>query len=210
MNRPPEDVMNDDTLAGDVTGLLRRWRQGDKAALDGLVSVVYPDLRRVARARLRGERAWHSWHTTALVHEVYLRLVELDRLSVESRTHFVAFAARLMRQILVDHARRQKAEKRGGGGALIALDGVVAEASTAVVDVLDLDEALEALTRLEARLCRVVELKFFAGFTIAETAAALEVSTATVERDWAVAKAWLHDRLTSRARPGPARDGPEP
>lgn len=190
--------MTDATPHGDVTNLLARWRRGDKSALDLLVSVVYPDLRRVARARLRGECAWNSIHTTALVNEVYIRLVEIDRLAVENRTHFLAIAARLMRQILVDSARRHRADKRGGGATLFALDDVSPATAPPVVDILALDSALDELAHLEARLSRVVELKFFAGFTIDETAAALDVSTATVERDWTVARAWLHDRLTGR------------
>jgi RNA polymerase sigma factor (TIGR02999 family) len=197
--------MTDDTPRGDVTSLLVRWRQGDRVALDALVSVVYPQLRRVARARLRGERAGHSLHTTALVNEVYLRLVEVNRLSVESRTHFLAVAARLMRQILVDHARRREADKRGGGVTVVVLDEAAPAVSPAVVDVLDLDEALEALALLDPRLCRVVELKYFVGFTIQETAAALDVSPATVERDWTVARAWLHGRLTDRRAPDSSR-----
>ena len=142
-------------------------------------------------------------HTTALVHEVYIRMVEIDRLSVENRTHFLAVAARLMRQILVDSARRRRADKRGGGAALFELDEVLPATAPPVVDILALDSALDELAHLEARLSRVVELKFFAGFTIDETAAALDVSRATVERDWTVARAWLHDRLTARpvARP---------
>ena len=126
---------------------------------------------------------------------MYLRLVNVDRLTFSNRAHFFAVAARLMRQILVDHARRQTAEKRGAGATMIALEDVSPAVAPAVVDVLALDEALEDLG-LQERLCRVVELRFFAGLTIDETAAALEVSSATVERDWVVAKAWLYNRLS--------------
>jgi len=182
---------------GAVTALLLRWRHGDKAALDVLIPLVYQDLRRVARARLRDERSGRSLQTTALVHEVYLRLVDVERLSFEDRTHFFAVAARLMRQILVDHARRRQAAKRGGDATMLPLDAVTPTVSPNLVDVLALDRALEDLARLEERLCRVVELKFFAGLTIDETAVALEVSPATVERDWAFAKAWLHGRLSN-------------
>ena len=184
----------DDQRDHDVTGLLIKWRHGDKAALDELIPLVYGELRRVARARLRGERAGGSLQTTALVHEAYLRFANLHRLTLENRSHFFAVAARLMRQILVDEARRARAEKRGGGITMMPIDGV-SPRSPSILDVLALDRALEELRSLEDRLCRVVELKFFAGLTIDETAEALDVSRATVERDWAVAKAWLYDRL---------------
>ena len=180
----------------DVTALLAQWRHGDKSALDALVPLVYDELRRVAHARLRGEAAGHQLQTTALVHEAYLRLVDIKRMAVDSRTHFFAVAARLMRQVLVDHARRQRADKRGGGATMLTLDQVPAGVSPNVVDVLALDTALEELAALDERLCRVVELKFFAGLTIDETAAALDVAAVTVERDWAVARAWLYARFS--------------
>ena len=179
----------------DVTELLINWRLGDKAALDALISLVYRELRGVAAARLRGERAGCSLQTTALVHETYLRLVDLNRLKLENRTHFFAIAARLMRQILVDHARRAEADKRGGGLTIVTLEETSPLSAPNQVDVLALDEALQELKSMDERLCRVVELKFFAGLTINETAEALEVSSATVERDWTTAKAWLYDRL---------------
>lgn len=184
-------------MDNNATALLIKWRQGDNAALDALIPMVYTELRRVARARLRSERVGHSLQTTALVHEVYLRLVDIDRLTFENRAHFFAIAARLMRQILVDHARRQRATKRGGGETMLTLEDVSPSASPNLVDVIALDVALDDLAQVDARLCRVVELKFFAGLNINETAAALDVSSATVERDWAVAKAWLHERLSS-------------
>jgi RNA polymerase sigma factor (TIGR02999 family) len=179
-----------------VTALLLSWRQGDKAALDRLIPLVYDELRRVARARLKDERANHVLQTTALVHETYVRLIDLDRMTIQNRAHFFALAARLMRQVLVDYARRAQADKRGGGVTIVALDdaGPVA-AKMADVDVLALDEALEQLAAVDERLCRVVELKFFAGLNIDETAEALEVSAATVERDWSFARAWLYQRL---------------
>jgi RNA polymerase sigma-70 factor, ECF subfamily len=129
---------------------------------------------------------------------VYLRLVDVDRMTLENRAHFFAIASRLMRQVLVDHARRRDADKRGGDVTIVSLADVAPAGAGTTVDVLDLDEALDELTTLDPRLCRVVELKFFGGLTIEETAAALEVSRATVERDWAVAKAWLYDRMSSR------------
>ena len=180
----------------DVTDLLLSWRQGDAAALDRLVPLVYDELRRVARRHLRGESPGHALQATALVHEVYLRLVDVDRMTLTSRAHFFGVAATLMRQIVVDYARRQRADKRGGGVTVLSLDQALPAAWTSSVDVLALDQALEELAVMDARLCRVVELKFFAGLTIDETAEALDVSCATVERDWAAAKAWLYDRLT--------------
>jgi RNA polymerase sigma factor (TIGR02999 family) len=186
----------DDRANGDVTGLLIKLRQGDKSALDTLIPLVYGELRRVASARLRGERPGQSLQTTALVHETYLRFVDLHRLTLENRTHFFAVAARLMRQILVDHARRAHADKRGGHMTIISVEAEPPLQAPDIVDVLALDQALEELAVMDARLCRVVELKFFAGLTIDETAEALDVSCATVERDWAAAKAWLYDRLT--------------
>jgi len=183
----------------DVTALLIQWRQGDKSSLDALIPMVYRELRAVAGARLRGERARASIQTTALVHETYLRLVDLHRLTVDSRTHFFAIAARLMRQILVDQARRATADKRGGSRTLVELQADTPAPDPNVVDVLTLDQALDELSSMDERLCRVVELKFFAGLTIDEMAEALDVSPATIERDWAAAKAWLYARLTAPA-----------
>jgi RNA polymerase sigma factor (TIGR02999 family) len=187
VNDPPTD---------DVTGLLLNWRQGDPATLERIVPLVYNELRRVARGHLRGERANHTLQTTALVHEVYLRLVDVDRMTVQGRGHFFAMAARLMREILVDHARRKLAGKRGGGATIVGLDEASLEAVTSSVDVLVLNEALDVLSALDARQCRVVELRFFAGLNIDEAAEALGISTATVEREWAMAKAWLYQRLS--------------
>ena len=183
----------------EVTELLLSWRQGDAAALDRLIPVVYDELRRVARRRLRGEPPGHALQSTALVHEVYLRLVDVNRMTLQNRTHFFAVAATLMRQILVDHARRQQADKRGGRATMVSLDGVLPLVQSSSVDMLALDQALSALSSIDDRQCRVVELRFFAGLTIAEAAEALGVSSATVEREWALAKAWLYRQLSSRA-----------
>jgi RNA polymerase sigma factor (TIGR02999 family) len=190
--------MTDSSSRQSVTGLLLQWRDGRKEALDRLVPIVYSELKRLARTRLRGEQEGHSLQATALVHEVYLRLVDVDRMTLENRAHFFAVASRLMRQVLVDHARRRDADKRGGDVTIVSLADVAPAGPGTTVDILALDEALDALTTLDPRLCRVVELKFFGGLTIEETAAALEVSRATVERDWAVAKAWLYERMSSR------------
>ena len=168
-------------------------------ALERLVPLVYADLKKVARAHLRREQAGHSLQATALVHEVYLRLVGVERLRVDNRAHFMALAARLMRQILVDHARRKRAGKRGGAVTVVGLDLLPARAEPRAgapdVDILALDRALEELATFDAQQCRVVEMKFFAGLTIDETAEALGISAATVERAWVIARAWLYHRL---------------
>src|SRR3954470_19515838 len=184
----------------DVTGLLLSWRRGDAEALDRLVPLVYDELRRVARRHLRREQPGHALQATALVHEVYLRLVDVDRLTLQNRTHFFAVAAKLMRQILVDHARRQQAAKRGGGATMVSLEDASPAAQPLSVDVLALDQALDALSAIDARQGSVVELRFFAGLDIAETAEALGISPATVEREWAMAKAWLYRRLSPGER----------
>lgn len=182
----------------EVTKLLRSWRQGDGAALDRLVTLVHAELRRVARRHIRRESPGHTLQATALVHEVYLRLVGLDHLTLKDRAHFFAVAATLMRQILVDHARRKRADKRGGTGTVMSLDDVSPRSQTPIVDVLALDQALEALSARDPRQCRVVELRFFAGLSIDETAEAIGVSAATVEREWTMARAWLHRRLSKQ------------
>src|SRR6266542_4453396 len=178
-----------------VTATLREWQERDSGVLDRLIPLVYGELRRVARWHLRAERAGHILQTTALVREAYPRLVDMDRLTVHSRTHRLALAARLMRQILVDHARKRRAHKRSGGLNLIGLDDVEVAAQAPAVDVRALDEALNQLTAFDARLCHIVELRFFAGLNIDETAGALNISPATVEREWAGANAWLYRRL---------------
>ena len=190
--------MTDWRRAHDITNLLVLWRQGDATALDLLVPLVYDELRRVARRQFRGEPSGHALQPTALVHEVYLRLVDVDRMTLKSRAHFFGVASVLMRQILVDYARRQRADKRGGGVTMMSVDEVSPAAQAPTVDVLALDEALEALSSVDARQCRVVELRFFAGLTIDEAAEALAISPATVEREWAFAKAWLFRHLSHR------------
>jgi RNA polymerase sigma-70 factor (ECF subfamily) len=188
--------MPDVERRADVTQLLDAWQRGDDTALERLLPLVYDELRRVARARLRAERHGHTLQPTALVHEAYLRLIR-GATTPRNREHLFAMAARLMRQILVDHARRKGARKRGGAEAVVTLDTAIAAPELPVVDILALDQALNDLAALDPRLCQVVELKFFAGFNIDETARALAVSPATVERDWTVSKAWLHQHLTS-------------
>ncbi len=197
--------MAEPSRAVDVTGMLRAWHLGDEDALTRLIPLVYQELRRVARARLRTEPPGHILQTTALVHEAYLRLVQVDRMSVRDRAHLLSLAARLMRQVLVDVARKRRTVKRGGDVVRVSLSDVAVPAEASAIDVLALDEALGELTSLDPRLCQVVELKFFAGLSISEAAEALGVSTATVERDWTVARAWLQERLAQG--PGRRPDG---
>jgi RNA polymerase sigma-70 factor (ECF subfamily) len=176
---------------GEVTRLLKEWRDGNTDALNQLLPLVYAELRRIAAGRLRRERTTHSIEATALVHEAYLRLVAQDVPDWHDRVHFFAIAARLMRQILTDRARTRKAGKRGGGQAYVPLDEI--SVSTVLPDdrLLALDEALERLGALDEQQCKIVELRFFAGLSIDETAEALGISAATVNRDWAMAKSWL-------------------
>jgi RNA polymerase sigma factor (TIGR02999 family) len=183
-----------------VTELLQAWQQGDRGALERLLPLVYDELRRVARARLRQERPGHTLQATALVHEAYLRLIGPGEATPDNRAQLFGMAARLMREILVDHARRKNARKRGSAATKVSLHDAVAAPEIAIVDLLALDEALIELAARDARACQVVELRFFAGLTIDEVAEALHVSTATVERDWTVAKAWLHQRLSGPNR----------
>jgi len=175
----------------DVTGLLVAWGQGDRAADSRLIAVVYQDLRRVARRRLRAERADHSLAPTALVHEAYLRLVDLRRVRWQNRAQFFAIAARLMRQILVDHARAHVAAKRGGPGWKLPLAEDLGATLPRDVDLLDLDAALGKLATIDSRLGDLVVIRFFGGMTVEEAAESLGVSPATVKRDWSRARAWL-------------------
>jgi RNA polymerase sigma factor (TIGR02999 family) len=178
-------------VASDVTRLLAEWRDEEQqGALDQLVPLVYDELRRLAASRLRAEPDGHTLQPTALVHEAYARLVQAD-VSYESRVHFFAVAAQMMRRILVDHARRVRSAKRGGGAAPVTLNEQVADDEGADPDLLALDEALERLAQLEPRKAKVVELHYFGGLTYAETATALEISEATVDRDLRMARAWL-------------------
>jgi RNA polymerase sigma factor (TIGR02999 family) len=183
-----------------VAELLRKWRAGDQEALQALIPLVYNELHRLARHYLRGERPDHTLQSTALVHEAYLRLVNQGPFDVQNRAHFVAMAARLMRQILVDHARGHRAAKRGDGTKL-ALDDAVAFAPAQTVDVIALDDALNDLSRLDERQGRIVELRFFGGLSIEETAGVLGVSPATVKREWAAARAFLSSEMGKTSRP---------
>jgi RNA polymerase sigma factor (TIGR02999 family) len=183
-------------LPGEVTRLLQVWRAGDRNALDALVPHVYKELRRLAHFQLQKERPNHTLQSAALVHEAYARLVGQNSVEFESRTHFFAVAAQLMRQILVDYARRHRAEKRGAGVCLLTLDDAMALPQRKDLDVVALDDALTTLAEIDPRQSRVVELRFFAGLSLEETALALEVGPATVQRDWTAARAWLHREIS--------------
>ena len=175
--------------------MLLAWNQGDEAALERLIPIVHVELRRLARRQMRRERKSHTLQTTALVNEVYLRLVDVNRVRWQDRTHFFAMSARLMRRVLVDHARSRKYQKRGGNAIRVTLTSSMTLATDRGADLVALDDALTALTEFDARKGRVVELRFFGGLTVEETAQALGVSAETVMRDWRMAKAWLHKEL---------------
>lgn len=178
----------------DVTKLLQAWNAGDQTALEHLLPLVYAELRRVARNHLRRETPGLTLQPTALVNEAYLRLVQITDMTWHGRAHFFAMCSRLMRQILVDAARARRVAKRGGGAIRVSLDVDMLPGNSRP-DVVALDDALEALEALDPRKCRVVELRFFTGLTVEETAAVLDVSTDTVSRDWTFAKTWLSREL---------------
>ena len=177
-----------------IAEMLADWANGDPAARDLLVPIVYDELRRLAHHYMRGERQEHTLQTTALVNEAYLRLAGIHALKWRDRAHFFAMAATLMRRVLVDYARQRAREKRGAGVSVTSLDEN-AIAPRPAVDVVALDEALERLAAVDPQQSRVVELRFFAGLSVKETAEALGVSPATVKRDWATAKLWLYNEL---------------
>ena len=177
-----------------ISQLLADWANRDPAAREQLVPIVYEELRRLAHHHMRGERAGHTLQTTALVNEVYLRLAGIDGLRWRDRAHFFAMAATLMRRVLVDYARQRGREKRGAGISVISLDENAVAAQPAV-DIVALDEALARLAAVDPQQSRVVELRFFAGLSVDETAEALGISPATVKRDWATAKLWLYNEL---------------
>lgn len=183
-------------MDGEFTVWLSAWRQGDLSARDRLVQAVYPELRAIAQRQLGGERAGHTLQATALVNEAYMRLSGLERIEWQDRIHFVHMAARVMREVLVDHARRRAAHKRDGGErvSITSLDLPDDDG----IDVTALDGALDALERFDAEKAKIVELRYFGGLTIEETAEALGSSPATVKRHWQVARAWLHDALSDQ------------
>jgi len=185
-------------LSQTVTQLLGEWAEGNEEALQRLIPLVYDELRRQARRYFRRERADHTLQSTALVHEAYLRLCLQQAPRFANREHFFAISAQLMRQILVEHARRHRAAKRGGGHKL-ALDDSLALANMKDPDVIALDEALHQLAQLDPRQSHIVELRFFGGLSITEIASVLHVSPATVKRDWVTARVWLHHAVSRAA-----------
>jgi len=185
-DEPPEDV----------TALLARWSRGDSDALDALMPIIYAECRRIAARQLALERRDHSLDPTALVHELYLRLVDQQRASWENRAQFFGVAARLMRRVLVDHARARHAEKRGGDAVFVSLDAAADTPDDShVADVLAIDEALERLAAHDPEQVQIVELRYFAGLTVEETARVVGRSPRTVKREWRLAKAWLYQEL---------------
>ena len=190
----------------DITALLHAHAAGDSGALEQLLPKVYGELRRIARIRLRRERDTHTLAATDLVHEAYLKLLPVERVDWRSRAHFFAIASRAMRNVLVDHAVRRGAAKRGAGAAVLAIEDTAASTEQPLDDLIALSEALGRLERLDARQAQVVECRFFGGLSLEETAAALNTSAATVSRDWTFARAWLHNELATA--PPPASDRP--
>ena len=181
--------------SGDVTGLLTAWKDGNSEALDELIPIVYTELRRLARQQLGGERRNHSLQPTALTHEAFLRLLGTRRVSWQDRAHFFAVASQMMRRILVDHARKAVAAKRGGNAARVTLEDADVAAESVDVDAVALHEALAELETVDERQAKVVELRYFGGLNTEEAAEVLGVSPSTVERDWRVAKLWLRRAL---------------
>jgi RNA polymerase sigma-70 factor, ECF subfamily len=184
---------------GEVTQLLHGVRMGDESAVDRLAPLVYEELRRVARGIFRRERADHTLQPTALVHEVFMKLVDESDVNWQSRAHFMAIAARAMRRVLVDHSRAQSAEKRGGGNELVPLDQAVVYSEDRSPEILLLDRALDELAALDPRQARIVELRFFGGLTGEEIAEAVGISTATVTRELRVAQAWLYRAMSGKS-----------
>jgi len=179
-----------------ITDLLVSYGRGDKESLDKLMPVVYDELRRQAARYLRREQAGHTLQTTALIHEAYVRLVDQRNVQWQNRAHFFGIAAQMMRRILVDHARTKKRAKRGGSDIRVSLDDATVAVKGQDLDVVAVDEALSRLEQIDKQQSRVVELRFFSGLTVEETAEVMGISPATVKRDWSMAKAWLHRELS--------------
>jgi RNA polymerase sigma-70 factor (ECF subfamily) len=186
-----------------VTELLQAWGRGDISARDELVPAVYEELRRQAHRYLQRERPGHTLETTGLVHEAYIRLVDQRQADWQNRAHFFGIAGQMMRRVLIDYARSKQAVKRGGGGIQVTLEDAMAAAEARGIDLLDLDESLTRLAELDPQQAKVVELRYFAGLGIEETAQALEISPATVKREWAMARAWLRRDLAQDPQSDP-------
>ena len=190
-----------EAAVGDISGILRAWGDGDQSALDRLTPIVYDELHRLARRYMKQERPGHSLQTSALVNEAYLRLVNYERMEWQNRAHFFAVSAQLMRRILVDHARRHNL-KRGGGVEHVALEEAAVVGGGQGPDLVALDDAMNALAQIDPRKVQVVEMRFFGGLSVEETAEVLKVSTITVKRDWRLARAWLYRELTGETTDG--------
>jgi RNA polymerase sigma-70 factor (ECF subfamily) len=188
--------------SGAVSLLLRQWRAGDQCSLGELIPLVEAELRQIAKRYMRAERRGHTLQTTALIHEAYLRLIRQDNVDYEDRFHFFAIAARLMRQILVDHARRSRRAKRGGGQDVLPLEEAFYLSLARSSHLVALDDALVRLADVDARKARVVELRYFGGLSVDETAKALQVSPNTVIRDWSLSKAWLKREMETSSHDG--------
>ena len=193
----PNQSQRDDAARGDITALLEAWREGDQTALEKLTPIVYKELHRLAGRYMRGERPGHSLQTTDLVNEAYMRLVDYKRMHWQNRAHFFAVSAQLIRRILVEHARRRNL-KRGAGIRHVSLDEVAVAGGGRSADLVALDDAMKALAQVDPRKERVVEMRFFGGLSVEETAEVLKVSTVTVMRDWSTAKAWLYRELSAK------------
>ena len=186
-------------VSGETTRLLSQWRAGDQTAFTRLLPIVYEELRRLASSYMRAERADHLLQTTALVHEAYLRLIDQPELNCETRNHFFALAAQVMRHVLVDYARARCRAKRGGGAPVVPLEDVAVISADRAEELLAVDSALENLMAFDLRKGRIFELRHFAGLSVEEAAQVLNVSPATVARDWRMAKAWLRRAITSES-----------
>ena len=197
----PNQPQPGEPAQGDITALLKAWSDGNQAALEKLTPIVYKELHRLAGRYMKGERPGHSLQTTALVNEAYMRLVDYKRMKWQNRAHFFAVSAQLIRRILVEHARRRNL-KRGAGFRHISLDDVAVTGSARSADLVALDDAMTALARMDPRKERVVEMRFFGGLSVEETAEVLKVSTVTVMRDWSTAKAWLYRELGGKKSDG--------
>jgi RNA polymerase sigma factor (TIGR02999 family) len=185
-----------------LTQLLVRWSEGDVSARDALVPHVYDELRRIARRCLAGQGGGFTLQPTALVHEAYLRLVRSRSINARTRIHFFAMSAQMMRQILIDHVRKSSAAKRGGNDIIVTLDDAASPAAKeSNLDLIALDRAMTQLSELDPRQCKIVELRFFGGLSIEEAAEAVEISPATVKREWATARLWLHNAMNNNPAP---------
>jgi RNA polymerase sigma-70 factor, ECF subfamily len=183
----------------EITQLLMNWSQGDKAALDQLVPLVYPELRRLAKRQMNRENPAHTLQTSALINEAYLKLVDQQNVQWQNRAHFFAVAAQVMRHILVDHARTRNYAKRGGGASKLPLDEASALTERRAAELIALDDALRDLARLDERRSQIIELRFFGGLSLEETAEVMNISPSTVQREWRAARAWLHHTMENKS-----------